>query len=112
MAHFINTSGSKTEYRWLLNFVIFTKRKNLLNAYEKKTSNSKFTKYKTLIVIGETTDIFKKEDLFYFNNINTFVVFYLINEELNKVYMNCSWIFPLGLNYNKYVKKINEIINE
>ena len=26
--------------------------------------------------------------------------------------MNCSWIFPLGLNYNKYVKKINKIINE
>ena len=46
---------------------------------------------------------FKKVDLLYFNNVNTFVVFYLINEEANEVYMNNSWISALGLNYKKYL---------
>ena len=55
---------------------------------------------------------FKKVDLLYFNNVNTFVVFYLINEETNEVYMNDSWISALGLNYKKYVRKINEILNK
>lgn len=82
----------------------------ILNHLERKTNNSMFTEWKTLIVVGKTTDDFKKEDLFYFNNVNTFIVFYLINEEINKAYMNDSWIFTLGLNYKKYVKKINKII--
>ena len=55
---------------------------------------------------------FKKDDLLYFNNVNTFVVFYLINEETNEVFMNDSWISALGLNYKKYVRKINEILNK
>ena len=53
----------------------------------------------------------QKVDLFYFNNVNTFVVFYLINEEADEVYMNDSWISAIGLNYKKYVRKINEILN-
>jgi len=50
--------------------------------------------------------------LLYFNGVNTFVVFYLINEETNEVYMDDSWIFPIGLNYKKYVRKINEILKK
>ena len=44
------------------------------------------------------------------NNISTFT--YLINEETNEIYMNDSWIYVLGLNYKKYVRKINKILNE
>ena len=84
--------------------------KEVLSYLEEKTKNSNFTEYKTIIVIGKTKEKFKKVELLYFNNINTFVVFYLINEETNEVYMNDSWIFPIGLNYKKYVRKINEIL--
>ena len=63
-------------------------------------------------MVGKTKEKFKKVDLLYFNNVNKFVVFYLINEETNDVYMNDSWISALGLNYKKYVRKINEILNK
>lgn len=86
--------------------------KEVLSYLEEKTKNSNFTEYKTIIVIGKTKEKFKKVELLYFNNINTFVVFYLINEETNEVYMNDSWIFPIGLNYKKYVRKINEILKK
>lgn len=79
---------------------------------EEKTNNSMFTEWKTLIVVGKTTDVYKKEELLYFNNVNTFVVFYLINEELNKIFMNDSWIFTIGLNYRKYIKRLNGILNK
>lgn len=71
-----------------------------------------FTEWKTLIVVGKTTDVYKKEELIYFNNVNTFVVFYLINEELNKIFMNDSRIFAIGLNYRKYIKRLNGILNK
>lgn len=63
-------------------------------------------------MVGKTKEKFKKVDLLYFNNINTFVVFYLINEETDEVYMNDSWISAIGLNCKKYVIKINEILNK
>lgn len=84
----------------------------VLKCLEEKTNNSKFTEFKTFIVVGKTLEDYKKEDLLYFNNVNTFVVFYLINEETNKMYMNDSRIFTIGLNYKKYVRKINEILNK
>ena len=82
----------------------------VLNYLEEKTKNANFTEYKTLIVLGKTKEKFKKVDLLYFNNVNTFVVFYLINEETNEVYMNDSWISSLGLNYKKYVRKMKIIL--
>lgn len=84
----------------------------VLNYLEQKTKNSNFTEYKTLVVVGKTKEKFKKVDLLYFNNVNTIVVFYLINNETNEVYMNDSWISALGLNYKKNVRKINEILNK
>ncbi len=82
----------------------------ILNQLQEKTNNSNFSKWKTLIILGNTNDIFQKEDLFYFNNLDTFVVFYLVNEKINKIFMNDSWIFTLGCNYKKYVRKIDKII--
>lgn len=82
----------------------------ILNQLQEKTNNSNFSKWKTLIILGNTNDIFQKEDLFYFNNVDTFVVFYLVNEKINKIFMNDSWIFTLGCNYKKYVRKIDKII--
>ena len=84
----------------------------VLKKIQSKTCNSSFTEWKTLIVVGKTNDEFKKEELFYFNNVNTFVVFLLIDESKNKIYKNNSWIFALGCNYKKYVNKINEILSK
>ena len=83
-----------------------------LRSLQEKTHNVKFSKFKTLIVVGKTNDHFKEEELFYFNNTDTFVVLYLINEKLSKIYMNASWIFALGLNYGKYVRRIHKICNK
>ena len=82
----------------------------ILNELQEKTNNSNFTEWKTLIIVGKTEEDFKKEELFYFNNVNTFAVFFLVNEKTNTVLMNDSWIFAIGLNYKKYVRKINEIL--
>ena len=84
----------------------------VLNYLEEKTKNPNFTESKTLIVVGKTKEKFKKVDLVYFNSVNTLVVFYLINEETNEIYMDDSWISFIGLNYKKYVRKINEILNK
>ena len=84
----------------------------MLNYLEEKTKNPNFTESKTLIVVGKTKEKFKKVDLVYFNSVNTLVVFYLINEETNEIYMDDSWISFMGLNYKKYVRKINKILNE
>ena len=84
----------------------------VLNYLEEITKNTNFTKHKTLIVVGKTKEKFKKSDLLYFNNVNTLVVFYLIDEENNDIYMNDSWISFLGLNFKKYIRKINEILNK
>lgn len=84
----------------------------MLNYLEEKTKNPNFTESKTLIVVGKTKEKFKKVDLVYFNSVNTLVVFYLINEETNVIYMDDSWISFIGLNYKKYVRNINEILNK
>ena len=84
----------------------------VLKSLEEKTNNSNFSEFKTLIIVGKTKEEYKKEELLYFNNVNMIVVFYLINEEVNKIYMNDSWIFTLGLNYKKYIRKINEIMTQ
>ena len=84
----------------------------VLNYLKKETSLPIFSEFKTLIVIGKTKEEFKKNDLLYFDSVNTFVVFYLINEDKNEIYMNDSLIFAIGLNYKKYVRRINRILNK
>lgn len=84
----------------------------VLKSLEEKTNNSNFSEFNTLIIVGKTKEEYKKEELLYFNNVNMIVVFYLINEEVNKIYMNDSWVFTLGLNYKKYIRKINEIMTQ
>lgn len=85
--------------------------KDILIYLEEKTNNNNFPKYKTLIIFGETKDEFSKNDLVYFNT-NTYVVFYLINDDTNDIYMDDSWISEMGLNYKKYVRRINDIVKQ
>lgn len=83
---------------------------DILKTIEKNTKNKAFNKWKTIIVFGYTNDCFKKSELFYFNNTDTLIVFYLVNKKDKKIFMNDSWIFILGLNYRKYIKKINKLV--
>ena len=69
-----------------------------------------FSEWKTIIIIGKTLEVFSQKDLLYFNGINTFVCFYLINDKTDEHYMNEQWIFTLGLNYRKYIRKLKKIL--
>lgn len=69
-----------------------------------------FGKHKLIIVVGKTSESFTKTELFYFNNIDTFVVFYLLDFANKKVYINDRSLFVLGLNYKRFIKKLNKII--
>ncbi len=84
----------------------------VLNYLEDKSNNSNFTEYKTFIIVGHIKEKFKKSDVVYFNGVNQYVVFYLMNDVTNDIYMNPSWTFPLKFNCRKYIKRINEILNK
>lgn len=70
------------------------------------------SEWRTIIVVAYTTDFFRCTELFYFDGSNTIVVFYLINQQSNKIFMNDRWIFPLGLSHRKIVKKLNAIVEK
>lgn len=84
----------------------------ILKCLEKTSNSSMFTAFKTLIVVGKTKEKFNKNELVYFNSVNTYVVFYLINDEASKIYMDDSLVFPLRYSYRKYIKRINKILNK
>ncbi len=66
--------------------------------------------WKSIVVVGKTSQSFLKKDLSYFDGVNTFVSFYLINEKTRESYFNSNWIFALGMNYKNVIKKINKIL--
>lgn len=82
---------------------------NVLNELDEKTNNL-CKEWKTLIIVGKTNDSLKKDDLFYFNGISTFAVFYLQNQNTNKIYFNDSWVYTMGVNWKKIIRKFNEIL--
>ena len=86
---------------------------NLLKTIEEIAGSSIFNRiWKTFIVVGKTNDFFKKEDLFYANEMfQSFVVLYLIDENKNQIYMNDSWTFITTNRFRKYVRKIHDVIN-
>lgn len=83
-----------------------------LDSINDYTNNDLFSNWKTIIVLGKTKEVFKKEELFFFNSISTFIVFYLFDEIRKVYYSNSSWIFALGCNYKSIVKKIRKSIEK
>ena len=69
-------------------------------------------RWKTIIVVGYTDEVFKKRDLCYFDSVNTFVVFYLIDKENKRIFKDDSWIYIAGCNYGKFVRKIDKIVRQ
>lgn len=64
----------------------------LLEEFIKETKNNCSDK-KTIIVVGNTVQQFKKKELVFFNGVDTFVVYYLINENNQDIYFNDQRVF-------------------
>jgi hypothetical protein len=64
----------------------------------------------TLIVIANTNEEFKQEDLVFFNGVDTFVVYYLMNNKTGEVYFNDQRMYFFGAGWRKIVRKFNEIL--
>ncbi len=82
----------------------------LLDKLKMATENN-FSKAKSLIVVGITDEEFEKEDLLYFNGVDTFVVYYLKNVNNDKIYFNDQSCLLYRVGWKKIVKKFNEILN-
>ena len=68
-----------------------------------------FSEKKTIIVIGHTNEQFDKEDLVFFNSNDTFIVYYLINEN-NEVFFNDQRNVFFGVDWSKIIKNFNQIL--
>lgn len=75
-----------------------------------KALNKNFSKVRTLIIVGHTDEQINKEDLVYFNGVDTFVVFYLKNDNKDEIYFNNSRLFLLSVDWKKIVNKFNQIL--
>ncbi len=64
----------------------------------------------TLIVVANTNEEFKKEDLVFFNGVDTFVVYYLLNETDDSIYFNDQGTYWFGANWKKIIKRFNDIL--
>ena len=83
--------------------------KSLLDVFNENTNNN-FSKKKTLIVVACTNEQFNKEDLLFFNGVDTFIVYYLINENTNEIYFNDQKMLWFSIDWKKIIKKFNEIL--
>ena len=82
---------------------------SLLIEFEEATKKG-FSRIKTLIVVGQTDEQFEKEDLLFFNGIDTFVTYYLKNDTNNEIYFNDQRIFWFSVDWKKIIKKFNAIL--
>ena len=82
---------------------------SLLDVFNDNSKNS-FTETKTLIIVGHTDEKFNKEDLLFFNGVDTFVVYYLLNDNNNEIYFNDQRVLLFSLDWKKIIKKFNEIL--
>ena len=83
--------------------------KSLLDVFNENTNNN-FSKKKTLIVVAYTDEEFNKEDLVFFNGVDTFIVYYLINETTFEIYFNDQTMLWFSIDWKKIIKKFNEIL--
>ena len=64
----------------------------------------------TLIVVANTNEEFKKEDLVFFNGVDTFVIYYLLNKTDGSIYFNDQGTYWFGANWRKIIKRFNDIL--
>lgn len=67
---------------------------------------------KTLIVVGYTNEQFQQVDLSFCNgDADTFIVYYLINKNIDEIYYNDQRICILGLGWRNIIRKFNQILS-
>ncbi len=81
----------------------------LLDEFSKALNNN-FSKVRALIIVGHTDEQFNKQDLVYFNGVDTFVVYYLKNDNNNEIYFNNHRVFFLSVDWKKIINKFNQIL--
>lgn len=81
----------------------------LLDVFNDNTNNT-FSEKKTLIVVGHTDEQFDKEDLLYFNGADTFIVYYLINDNTGEIYFIDQRVFWFNVDWKKIIRRFNEIL--
>lgn len=108
------------ECYWIVprRYVIFFEEKinsdnieSLLDIFNNATKNN-FSQVKTLIIVGHTDEQFRKEDLLFFNGVDTFVVYYLKNYNTNEIYFNDQMVLLLSSGWRKIIKKFNKILQQ
>lgn len=99
-------------------YVIFLDKKVCKENIEKQlyeleamTKNG-FHPKKSLIIVGYTDDEFVKEDLLYFNGIDTFAVYYLMNVNTGEIYFHNQRVFWFSVDWKKIIDRFNEILKE
>ena len=75
-----------------------------------KALNDNFSNVRTLIVVGHTDVQFNEEDLLYFNGVDTFIVYYLKNDNSNEIYFNNHRVVFLTVDWKKIINKFNQIL--
>ena len=81
---------------------------SLLDVFN-NNARKNFTEKKTLIIVGNTDEQFNKKDLLFFNGVDTFVVYYLINDTNNEIYFNDQINCFFSIGWRKIIKKFNAI---
>lgn len=81
----------------------------LLDKLATSTKTSSFV-VNLLIVVGNTNEKFKPEDLVFFNGEDTFIVYYLLNSENGKIYFNDQRMYLFSAGWRKIIKRFNEIL--
>lgn len=98
--------------RYVLFFDEVINRNNmelLLETFDKAIRGKVPKMKKTLIIVARTNEQFKPEDLFFFNGVDTFIVYYLIGDN-DEVYFNNKRFFWFSSDWNKIVDRFNEIL--
>ena len=97
-------------------YVIFLEEKvnrnnieSFLDGFNNVIKN-KSSEKKTLIIVAHTDEQFKGKELLFFNGIDTFVVYYLINENNKEIYFNDQRVFWFSIDWKKIIKRFNEIL--
>ena len=80
-----------------------------LSELEAATKNGFYPK-KSLIIVGYTDDDFAKEDLLYFNGVDTFIVYYLMNVNTGELYFHNKRVFLFSVDWKKVIDRFNEIL--
>ena len=97
-------------------YIIFTddlitksSSESLLGVFEKAIPND-YSEVRTIIIVGDTNEHFDKEDLSFFNGVDTFVVYYLKNTNNGTIYFNDQRMYFWSAGWRKIIKRFNEIL--